>query len=175
MLIDEFKEQPPEVPNSAFDAPIPGQSLTQPPGAAPYEQPPTYADPDDAAEFVFDQMTAPASAAQIVDALESGVPGEMLANTIVRQGFNDGLWTVDTAMIIAEVVLGQIVALGKRSGVENMKVFNKEAKQQGALMEDAVELAAPEDTPLPMEAPVEGQSVLASLPAEPMTDEGGLV
>ena len=39
-----------------FDAPVPGQSLTDEPGKWPWDKPPTMSDPDDAVEYVVQKI-----------------------------------------------------------------------------------------------------------------------
>ena len=49
----------PEITTSTsnpFDAPVPGQSLTDTPGNYPWEHPPQFTDLNEAAEFVWDNL-----------------------------------------------------------------------------------------------------------------------
>ena len=60
--MDQLKE----APNNPFDAPVPGQSLTDKPGSAAWEHPPQYTNTADAADFVWDQLTTPEFAQQVI-------------------------------------------------------------------------------------------------------------
>jgi hypothetical protein len=111
-----------------FDAPIPGQSLTTPPGAAPYERPPQFTKPDEAAEYVFDKMTSPKNAIKLQTALENGATVESIVNTTLFAGFREGKWTPDVAAIIAKPVLYQVTAIAKKLGVENFQIFNPDTE-----------------------------------------------
>jgi hypothetical protein len=51
--MDKFKE----AQNNPFDAPIPGQGLTDKPGNYPWEHPPQYTDTQEATEFVWEKLT----------------------------------------------------------------------------------------------------------------------
>ena len=42
-----------------FDAPIPGQSLTDKPGNSAWEHPPQFTDTAEAAEYIWDKLTHP--------------------------------------------------------------------------------------------------------------------
>jgi hypothetical protein len=106
--------------NKAFDAPIPGQSLTRSPGSRPYEQPPRFSDPEEATVAMLDGMMNKKSGAAIAVALEKGIPATVLATGILKGGVVNGTWSTDTAMLISKRTLGAVVALGHRAGVKNI-------------------------------------------------------
>ncbi len=112
-----------------FNAPISGESLTMQPGGAPFEQPPQFADPDEAAEYVFDRVTDKRQAERLVALLQSGVPVEDVARTIVFSGFMQGKWTVDVGMLILRPVMYQIAAIGARVGISDMKITPPDTEQ----------------------------------------------
>ncbi len=125
-----------------FNAPIPGESLTKTPGGAPYEKPPQFADPRMAAEYVWQQMTTSRSAAMVKTLLNRGASAESIATTVLRQGFNNGQWTPDTALIMSKPVLGMVTAVGRKAGAKNIKVMEDDFDLQeffidsGSLDED---------------------------------------
>ena len=114
--MDQFKESP----NNPFDAPIPGQSLTDKPGNASWEHPPQFTDTEEAAEYVWDKLTQPNFADQVVAMLDAGIPVEAIGRIIVFAGFTEGKWTPDVAFIIAEPVMKMIATMGMRAGVDNI-------------------------------------------------------
>ena len=116
--MDEFKE----APNNPFDAPIPGQALTDKPGNAPWEHPPQFTDTEEVADFIFDRLTTPQMAEQIIAMLDAGVPVEAIGRIIVFAGFTEGKWTPDVAFIIAEPIMKMIVAVGINGGVKKFKM-----------------------------------------------------
>ena len=89
--MEEFRESP----NNPFDAPVPGQSLTDKPGNYPWEHPPQYTDTQEAAEYVWDKLTQPAFADQVVAMLDAGIPVEAIGRIVVFSGFTEGKWTPD--------------------------------------------------------------------------------
>lgn len=113
-----------------FSAPIPGQSLTTPPGSAPYEKPVQYTDPNKALEYLFAKMSDPRQATRLSVQLQKGIPVEFIARTVLFQGFMDGLWTVDVAMLIGPTVVRLIAAVGKNLGISNMVIKNPDVDQQ---------------------------------------------
>jgi len=116
--MDELKE----APNNPFDAPVPGQSLTDKPGSAAWEHPPQYTNTAEAADFVWNQLTTPEFAEQVIAMLDAGVPVEAIGRTIIFGGFTEGKWTPDVAFIIAEPVMKMIVAVGIQGGVKKFKM-----------------------------------------------------
>ena len=69
--MDEFGEGI----GNPFDTPIPGQSLTDEPGNYPWEHPATYVTTDGAADHLWNRMSEPEFAEQIIAMLDAGVPG----------------------------------------------------------------------------------------------------
>ena len=84
-----------------FDAPVPGQSLTDEPGKWPWDAPPKMVDPDDAVDFVIGRIEDDQDTKDDIDKfLMSGTPVESIVNTIAFTGFAEGLWNPDVAEII---------------------------------------------------------------------------
>ena len=116
--MDQLKE----AQNNPFDAPVPGQSMTDKPGSAAWEHPPQYTNTADAADFVWDQLTTPEFAEQVIAMLDAGVPVEAIGRVILFGRFTEGKWTPDVAFIIAEPVMKMIVAVGVQGGVKKFKM-----------------------------------------------------
>ena len=116
--MDQLKE----APNNPFDAPVPGQSMTDKPGSAAWEHPPQYTNTAEAADFVWEQLTTPEFAEQVIAMLDAGVPVEAIGRVILFGGFTEGKWTPAVAFIIAEPVMKMIVAVGVQGGVKKFKM-----------------------------------------------------
>tara|TARA_R100000781_G_C4049828_1_gene117117 strand:- start:123 stop:617 length:495 start_codon:yes stop_codon:yes gene_type:complete len=114
-----------------FDRPIAGQSLTDEPGNAPWEHPAQYSDLREARDRIFDGLTNENSLKQIVTMLSSNVPVEALVRTILFAGFAEGKWTVDTAILLAPVILVQIVSLAKAGGIKQFRILMDEQPDDG--------------------------------------------
>ncbi len=108
-----------------FDAPIPGQSLTQAPGSSPIEHPPLFVHLDDALEYMWDKLHKKKALIQLEGLLKSGVPAEALARTMLYQGMCDSKWTVDLALLMFQTVIWQIEAIAKLKGMK-IKSFNED-------------------------------------------------
>ena len=116
--MDKFKE----APNNPFDAPVPGQGLTDKPGNYPWEHPPEYTDTMEASEFLWDKLTEPLFAQQIIGMLDAGVPVEAISRIVLFSGFTEGKWTPDVGFMLAEVVMKMVATIGFTGGVKKFKI-----------------------------------------------------
>ena len=91
--MDQYKEGE----DNPFDAPIPGQGLTDEPGNYPWEHPPQFTDVVEASEFVWDRLHRPAFTEQVLAMLDAGIPVEALGRIIIFNGFMEGKWNPDVA------------------------------------------------------------------------------
>ena len=105
-----------------FDAPIPGQSLTDTPGNYPWEHPPQYTDPAEAAEFIWQSLHQDQFMEQTIGMLDAGVPVEAIARVLLFGGFMEGKFSPDVAFIIAEPVMKMIATMGLTAGVEKISM-----------------------------------------------------
>ena len=55
--------------------------------------------------------------------LKSGVSIEALTKGILFSGFAEGKWTPDLAVLLAEIVFNQIMAIGMKAKIEDMRVM----------------------------------------------------
>ena len=105
-----------------FDAPIPGQSLTDTPGNPSWEHPPQFTDVEQASEYVWGKIHNERALTQIILFLKEGVPVEAIARMVLFGGFMEGKWTPDVAFIIAEPVMKMIATMGLTAGVEKIRM-----------------------------------------------------
>ena len=116
--MDKFKE----APNNPFDAPVPGQGLTDKPGNYPWEHPPQFTDTMEASEFVWDKLTEPLFAQQVIGMLDAGIPVEAIARIVVFAGFTEGKWTPDVGFMLAETVMKMIATIGFTGDVKKFRI-----------------------------------------------------
>lgn len=108
-----------------FDAPVPGQSLTDTPGNYPWEHPPQFTDPEEVTEYLWVTMHQKQLTEQLIAMLDAGVPVEAIGRTILFAGFMEGKFSPDIAFLITEPVMKMIAAIGLQGGVEKI-VFSLE-------------------------------------------------
>ena len=116
--MDQYKEGE----DNPFDAPIPGQGLTDEPGNYPWEHPPQFTDVVEASEFVWDRLHRPAFTEQVLAMLDAGIPVEALGRIIIFNGFMEGKWNPDVAFLIAAPVMKMIATMGITAGVDKIKM-----------------------------------------------------
>ncbi|MDB3920144.1 hypothetical protein N9349_05265 [Candidatus Pelagibacter sp.] len=116
--MDQFREEE----NNPFDAPIPGQGLTDKPGNYPWEHPPQYTNTADAADAVWDKLTNPEFTEQVIAMLDSGIPVEAIGRIILFSGFSEGKWNPDVAFVIAEPIMKMIASIGIQGGVKKFRI-----------------------------------------------------
>ena len=105
-----------------FDAPVPGQSLTDTPGNYPWEHPPQFTDPEEATEFMWQTLHTEEFMEQVIGMLDAGVPIEAIARVIVFGGFVEGKFTPDVGFLITEPVMKMLMAIGVRAGLNNIRM-----------------------------------------------------
>ena len=110
-LIEQFKNQTmqeqgayTEPEDNAFDAPIPGQSLTDEPGNYPWEHAPQTASIEEATDYVYESIMRPKNMERMFTMLRMGIPIEALVKVITFSGFLEGKWTVDVAKLLEPIV-----------------------------------------------------------------------
>ena len=112
-----------------FDTPVPGQSLTDKPGNYPWEHPPAIAQPDDAADYIWDKITEPERAEEIIAMLDAGVPVEAIGRSILFGGFIHGLingYSLKNCGMFGSICAGHIITkIGSRPQVDLKKIIEE--------------------------------------------------
>jgi hypothetical protein len=111
-----------EVEYSPFDTPIPGQSLTDEPGNYPWEHSPQYTDVNEVLDRMYDTLTKPTVARQLIAMLDAGVPVEAVVRVITFGGFIEGKFNPDVGFTIIEPLMNLVSAIGIRDGVTNLRL-----------------------------------------------------
>ncbi len=109
--------------NIAFNAPIPGSSLTKEHGSMPYEHPPQFTKLTDAVHHMMDQMTEPYYMKQLFQFMDAGVAIEAIARTLIFTGFTLGKWTVDLGMLMYKPIMLALLAIAHRAGFKDTPVL----------------------------------------------------
>ena len=157
-----------ESPYNEFDAPIPGQSLTDTPGNAPWEHPPQFTDPEQILGSLYDKITDGDFSEQLIAMLDAGVPVEAIVRVIVFGGFMQGKYTPDVGFMIIEPLMKLISAVGIRAGIKELKL-SLEDLSNNKFLKDMAELKAAnnemkeisQDIQQELPAPEEGAGLMA--------------
>tara|TARA_R100000234_G_scaffold24368_1_gene14032 strand:- start:102 stop:653 length:552 start_codon:yes stop_codon:yes gene_type:complete len=151
-LIEKFRNQKDdstpsyeEPSTNMFDAPIPGQSLTDEPGNYPWEHPPQTASIEEATDAVYESIMKEENMARMFTLLRMGIPIEALVKVITFSGFLEGKWTVDVAkllepivamMIAGEAALAEIPAKVNMGDAEDENFFKDMAERKLDMKQD---------------------------------------
>ncbi len=110
-LIEKFRNQKDdstpsyeEPSTNMFDAPIPGQSLTDEPGNYPWEHPPQRATVEEALDEIYESLMKEKNMKRMFTLLRMGIPVEALVKVITFSGFIEGKYTVDVAKLLEPIV-----------------------------------------------------------------------
>ena len=117
-----------------FNAPIPGQSLTDSPGNAAWEHAPQFVEVSKALDYVYGQLLKRTNTKKLLTLLKNGVPAEAVARTVLFSGFAQGKWTPDLVLLMARPTLAMVVAMGKAAEIKNMKIGLKKRGEDAAIM-----------------------------------------
>ena len=98
---------------------IPGQSLVNDP-SQPYawEQPPEFANPKDALDYMTGVIFQPEAMQQIVQALANGAAVADVAMVMLYAKFTEGKFNPDVLMLLAEPVMYLIMAIGEEANIK---------------------------------------------------------
>ena len=132
---------------NSFDAPVPGESLTNTPGAAAWEHPPTHSKVEDAIELINDKLMDKENGMRVLTLLDIGIPIEALVKVITFSGFLEGKWTVDVAKMLDPLVAMLLAKITKDAKLNNVRI-NLNDPNDKEFMEDATmhEMAMKQDT-----------------------------
>tara|TARA_R100001460_G_scaffold11351_4_gene26642 strand:- start:14916 stop:15422 length:507 start_codon:yes stop_codon:yes gene_type:complete len=105
-----------------FDAPVPGQSLTDTPQNYPWEHSPKHTNINEAAETMFRALTEEDAAMNLLAMLKSEVPVEAITRTLIFTGFVEGKFNPDLGILLAPITMNMIIAIAKRAGLKEIVI-----------------------------------------------------
>ena len=105
-----------------FDAPVPGQSLTDTPKNYPWEHAPQYATVEDASMQVWEGLHKEETMEKVIVLLDAGLTVEEITKVIVFAGFVEGKFTPDVGLLLTPIVAKMIMAIGKNAGIEKINI-----------------------------------------------------
>ena len=174
-LIEQFRKERLQEPTeyiepaeNPFDAPIPGQSLTDEPGNYPWEHPPQRASVEEALDDVYESIMQEQNMKRMFTLLRMGIPIEALVKVITFSGFIEGKYTVDVAkllepmvamIITGEAALAEIPAKINMGDAEDINFYNEMANRKYDMKLDK------ENKDKQMEMPMEAPANVAGLMA----------
>ena len=76
----------------------------------------------EASEWIWDKLTEPLFAQQVIAMLDAGIPVEAITRIIIFSGFSEGKWTPDVGFMLAETVVKMVATIGFTGGVKKFKI-----------------------------------------------------
>tara|TARA_R100001510_G_C7655838_1_gene215285 strand:+ start:492 stop:980 length:489 start_codon:yes stop_codon:yes gene_type:complete len=125
-----------ETPINPFDAPVPGQSLTDTPKNYPWENPARFSKLEDSSLHIWKELNKKDTLKRIIVLLEAGISLEALTRTIVFSGFIEGAYSVDSALLLTPIVQKMLFSIGKAAGISNLKITNPKKNKTEQMIKD---------------------------------------
>lgn len=101
-----------------LDGPIPGESLTKTPGNAPWEQPPQFADAQQALARHLSKFDDEEIVDDLLFVLAQGFPVNIFVETLLTGAVMEGIHTLDVSILIGPVIHEYIMALAEAAGID---------------------------------------------------------
>jgi len=148
----------------------PGNSLTDPPGKWPWEQPPRFTDPDEVIDFTIERIEKGPNKDDYIKMMLAGITVEEIVEQVTFKGFTAGAFTPDVAEIIKPALAIYFVDMAIKSGFEpDMFVENETVKDE---MEDNTLMSiAKERNPVLYSAMIEEANRQERMEIEKLEDE----
>ena len=128
-----------------MNRPIPGESLTEDPDdIQPYVDKPEFTVPQEAIDYLFDQMTQEECYSSIMQGIIGGATIMELTRLLLFSGFNEGKWNPDLMMILIEPTAYLIMGLAERAEIE-YEVMEDDEEDIFGVSVDRLEMKEPSE------------------------------
>ena len=106
-----------------FDAPTPGQSLTDEPKKWQWERPPVHATPKEATNMIIMKLQEPDTYRATLDLMYAGITIESITKSLTFMSFTQGLMTPDVAEISNLYIFFYLRGMARKAGIRP-RLFN---------------------------------------------------
>lgn len=96
---------------------VPGSSMTKEKGRFPFDGPAKITDAEDGIQMVFDSITSPKSARELIRTLEMGVPIDKVVDTMVMMFHGEGIVSPQALPIMVPAMVAMIEKMAEMAGV----------------------------------------------------------
>ena len=111
--------------------PIPGQSLTNSPDEAyAWEKTPQFTNLQAATDALFVELTEPEVYDSILTMIEQGESIANVAQVILYDGFQKGMFNPDLMMLLIEPTMYILMALAEKGGIDDYKIYDGEEEDE---------------------------------------------
>ena len=135
-----------DIQSQVFAGPVPGQSLTDEPGAFPWEQPPMYNEVDDVRNYYTKKIADEEVSDNLLDMMDLGIPISVISGSMLSKGIMDGIHTVDVKLILQPQIGVLLKNMAEEAGISYKETMNdyideNPAKERKNRMKLAAKLA----------------------------------
>jgi len=117
---------------STSGRPTPGSSLTNNPETPfPWEQPPKYVELEPAQDAIFLEITEPEAYHSLMELIRNDLPIGNVAQIILRDGFQKGMWNPDLMVLLLEPVMYMLIGLAEKAGIHDYITYQDEETEDG--------------------------------------------
>lgn len=128
-------------------APVAGQSLTNSKDTSyAWENPPEITKVKEGIHHIFNALIKPAMFENTISALDAGVPVLDISSSILYEGFETGKWTPDLMLLLQEPTMYMVIAMGEKAGLDKIRIYAGEEKDDGELYAEDFKKAMDEET-----------------------------
>ena len=129
----------PEAEPHLFEAPIPGQSLTNSPDEPyPWEGPPQITSQKEAMNKIFLEIIKPENMETLGTAMSDGIPIAGLAEVLIKTSFQKGKINADLAVTFMEPTMYMLLSVAEKIGVDPVLSDDEEDDRSGELEDPEV-------------------------------------
>lgn len=107
--------------------PIPGSSLTNSPESPyPWEKAPQFVEIQPAIDSLFVELSEPEAYHSLMDLVRNEVPIGDIAQVILTDGFQKGMWNPDLMLLLVEPTMYMIIAFAEKAGIQEYITYEGE-------------------------------------------------
>ena len=107
--------------------PIPGSSLTNSPESPyPWEKAPQFVEIQPAIDSLFVELSEPEAYHSLMDLVRNEVPVGDIAQVILIDGFQKGMWNPDLMLLLIEPTMYMIIAFAEKAGIQDYVTYEGE-------------------------------------------------
>jgi|TARA_R110000744_G_C19246913_1_gene549829 hypothetical protein len=157
---------PVELNTEMLDAPIPGQSLTNEPGAYPWEKPPKLNTVDEVISNYLPLFNNKDIVIDLLNQMEAGIPITSMVSLITKSGTMAGLHSIDTGLLASPVLVEMLISVADASDVDYVigtEKVDSVKPRMSSIRATLKDFAPTEDVPEMVE-----EEPMKELPEEPM-------
>ena len=107
-----------ELPEGAFDGPVPGMGLTAEVGGRPWQQPARFKTVEETLSFYIPRITSDEMYEEMIDLMEMGVPITTIADTLQTGGVMEGMHSLDVGVLVTPVIIEMFAFMAEDAEIE---------------------------------------------------------